>query len=174
MKVYKAKKTLITSMIAVIISFSILIGYTFAWFTDSSTSGINTIQSGNLDVALVYTNSYTGDPVEVDEDTKLFMDINGDPILWEPGAFASGRFEVKNDGTLALKYSLSIIQANATETPNGKTLADALSVYAITRNKVTGTDNVMADANLEALQIDAAVPEYDPMNMPSFKNGFIW
>ena len=171
MDVFKARKSLVTSIIAIIISFSILIGSTFAWFTDSASSGINKIQSGNLDVGLVYTNSYNGTPEEVHENTKIFTDINGDPILWEPGAFASGRFEVKNDGSLALKYELSIIQANATATPSGKTLADALTVYALTRNKSTGTDDVMGDANLEALQIDSAVPEYDPQNMPVFKDG---
>ena len=171
MKVFQAKKTLATSIIAIIISFSILIGSTFAWFTDTASSGINKIQSGNLDVGLVYTNSYVGDPEEVNENTKIFMDINGDPILWEPGAFASGRFEVSNDGMLALKFELSIIQANATQTPTGKTLADALTVYALTRNKTTGTDAIMEDAKLEALPIDGAVPEYDPQNMPSFKDG---
>ena len=171
MKVINTRKSLVTSIIAIIISFSILIGSTFAWFTDSASSGINKIQSGNLDVGLVYTNSYNGTPEEVHENTKIFMDINGDPILWEPGAFASGRFKVSNDGSLALKYELSIIQANATATPSGKTLADALTVYALTRNKLTGTDDVMGDANLEALQIDSAVPEYDPQNMPVFKDG---
>ena len=92
--------------------------------------------------------------------------------MWEPGAFASGRFKVSNDGTLALKYQLSIISANETQTPTGKTLADALTVYALARNKNTGTDNVMGDSKLQSLQIDSAVPEYDPMNMISFKDGF--
>lgn len=172
MKILNARKTLVSSIIAVIISFSILIGNTFAWFTDVSASGINKIESGNLDVGLTYTNSWNGQEQEVNENTAIFTDINGDPILWEPGAFASGRFEVANNGMLALKYELAILQANATQTPDGKTLADALTIYALTRNKVTGTDDVMADARLEALQIDAAVPEYDPQNMCSFKDGF--
>ncbi len=163
---------LLSSVMAIVICVTMLIGTTFAWFTDSSSSGINTIQSGNLDVELVYTNSYNGTPEEVTEDTKIFMDINGEPILWEPGASASGRFLVSNNGMLALKYQLSIVYANATETPTGKTLADALSVYAIARNKTTGTDDVMEDATLESIQIDSAVPAYDPMNMPSFKDGF--
>ena len=173
MKIAHSTRTLITSTIAIIACVAILIGSTFAWFTDSSVSGVNQIQSGNLGVELTYTNSYTGTPETVDENTKIFMDINGDPMLWEPGASTSGRFEVANDGTLALKYQLQIIQANATETPDGKTLADALSIYAIARNKNTGTDDVMEDAGLEAQGIDAAIAAYDPMNMPSFKDGFI-
>ncbi len=171
MKVLNARRSLITSIIAIVISFSLLVGSTYAWFTDTSTSGINKIQSGNLNVGLVYTNSYTGTPEDVSENTPIFMDVNGDPILWEPGASTSGRFKVANDGTLALKYKLSIITANATATPSGKTLEDALSVYAITRLKETGTDEVMQDERLESLQIDSAVPSYDPMNMPTLKSG---
>lgn len=172
MKIKNAQATIVSSAMALIICVAMLVGTTFAWFTDSLVSGINQIQSGNLDVELVYTNSYNGTPETVDENTKIFMDINGEPILWEPGAFASGRFEVVNNGMLALKYQLSIISANATETPDGKTLADALTVYALARNKNTGTDDVMEDATLENLQIDAAVPAYDPADMHSFKDGF--
>ena len=172
MKIKNSKTSLIGSCMALILCFALLIGTTFAWFTDSSSSGINQIQSGNLDVDLIYTNSYNGVPEEVDEETKIFMDINGDPILWEPGASASGRFQVVNNGMLALKYQLKIIYANATETPSGKTLADALSIYAIARNKTTGTDDVMEDASLQDQQIDSAIPAYDPANMPSFKDGF--
>lgn len=171
MKVKNAGKILATSIIAIVISFSLLIGSTFAWFTDSSSTGINKIQSGNLDVNLTYMNSYNGETEEVDTNTRVFTDINGDDIIWEPGASANGRFEVSNDGSLALKYQLSIISANATLTPSGKTLADALSIYVLTRNKNTGTDDVMGDVKLQALEIDSAVPEYDPMNMPSFKDG---
>ena len=120
MKIKHAKRTLISSIIAIFVCFTMLIGTTFAWFTDSSTSGINKIQSGNLAVDLVYTNSYTGDPEDVDEDTPIFMDINGDPILWEPGAWTSGRFEVANNGTLALKFELKIIYADIESTEYAK------------------------------------------------------
>ncbi len=171
MKVKNAGKILVTSVMAIVISFSLLIGSTFAWFTDSSATGINKIQSGNLDVNLTYMNSYNGKVENVDEYTRVFTDINGDDIVWEPGASANGRFEVANDGSLALKYQLSIVSANATLTPTGKTLADALSIYVLTRNKSTGTDDVMGDSRLQALDIDSAVPAYDPMNMPSFKDG---
>ncbi len=168
----KGIKSFIASIVAVVVSSASLLGTTFAWFTDSSTSGINKIESGNLDVSLTYANSYNGTEEEVNENTKIFHNINGEKILWEPGAFASGRFKVSNNGTLALKYQLSILSANETQTPTGKTLADALTVYALARNKTTGTDDVMGDFELESLQIDSAVPEYDPMSMVSFKNGF--
>ena len=165
------KKKLTTSFIAICITFVMLVGSTYAWFTDSNQSGVNQIKSGNLDVVLTYSNSYNGSPVEVDENTNIFTDINGNDIIWEPGAFASGRFEVKNNGTLALKYQLDIIYGNATKAPNGNTLANILNVYVLAREKSTGTDNVMADSTLENLQIDSAVPNYDPIEMPYLKDG---
>lgn len=173
MKIKNAKKTLISSFIAIMICFTMLIGTTFAWFTDSNISGINKIQSGNLDISLLYSNTYSNNPEEVDEHTPIFMDANGEEMCWEPNAWTSGTFKVANNGSLALKYQLKLIYANATQTPSGKTLADALSIYALTRLKSTGTDTVMEDANLESLQIDSAVPGYDPQNMPLFKDGFV-
>ena len=165
------KNKLTTSFIAICITFVMLVGSTYAWFTDSNESGVNQIKSGNLDVVLTYSNSYNGSPVEVDKNTNIFTDINGNDIIWEPGAFASGRFEVKNNGTLALKYQLDIIYGNATKAPNGNTLADILNVYVLAREKSTGTDNVMADSTLENLQIDSAVPNYSPIEMPYLKDG---
>ena len=42
-KYYNVKNKLIPSIMAVTISCSMLIGSTFAWFTDSSSSGVNKI-----------------------------------------------------------------------------------------------------------------------------------
>ena len=50
-----SKKALLTSAVALVVCFSLLIGSTFAWFTDSATSGVNTITAGNLDIELEYS-----------------------------------------------------------------------------------------------------------------------
>ena len=73
------KRALLMSVLSLLLCVSMLIGTTFAWFTDSVTSGRNTIQSGNLDVVLEYWdgNSYE----EVTSTIKLFNDA----ALWEPG-----------------------------------------------------------------------------------------
>ncbi len=165
MKVLKARRTLITSIIAIVISFSLLIGVTFAWFTDTAQSGINKIKSGNLDVKVTYEGE------ELNENTKIFLDGNGEEMIWEPGASTYGEFEIANDGSLALKFQLELIYANATATPSGKTLADALCVYAITRGKNTGTDEVMGDVGLNALVVGEPVPGYDKENAPKFSDG---
>jgi 16S rRNA (adenine1518-N6/adenine1519-N6)-dimethyltransferase len=81
-----------------------LIGTTFAWFTDSVTSGRNVIQSGNLDVTLDYYNVQSKKFEPVDENVKLFNDA----ALWEPGYTEVAYLKVDNAGSLALKYKLAV------------------------------------------------------------------
>ena len=171
------KKTLLTSVLSLILCMAMLIGTTFAWFTDSVSSTNNIIKSGNLDVNLYYWDNSmaTGTNVSIQEkpDTKLFKNVDGEDILWEPGATGFGQFEVANEGSLALRYQLKLNFYNATETApgSGKTLADVLSVYAVARKGNTGSDDVMEDDNLESLRangIDAYVPGYEAQPLNDF------
>ena len=49
------KKALLTSVLALVLCMSMLIGTTFAWFTDEVKSGTNIIAAGNLDVNLYHS-----------------------------------------------------------------------------------------------------------------------
>ena len=99
------KNALLHSVIALLLCVSMLVGTTFAWFTDSVTSGVNQILAGNLDVELVDADgkSLEGKPL-------TFLDVNGNAnILWEPGCtFKTQGFRVSNEGNLALKYTMYI------------------------------------------------------------------
>ena len=46
------KRALFLSFVSMFLCFTMLIGTTYAWFTDSVSSGMNTIVAGNLDVEL--------------------------------------------------------------------------------------------------------------------------
>ena len=46
------KRSLIASLLSVMLCMAMLIGSTFAWFTDNVTSGKNKIVAGNLDIEL--------------------------------------------------------------------------------------------------------------------------
>ncbi len=167
------KRALLTSSISLVLCFAMLLGTTFAWFTDSVTSMNNIIKSGNLDVELWYWNNGMDDSVNIESqpDLKLFRNVEGEEILWEPGATGFGQFEIKNEGTLALKYQLMLKFANATATPEGKSLADVLSVYAVARNGKTGDDAVMEDAALENLRtngMDSMVPGFESQSLKDF------
>ena len=117
------RRALVLSLLSLLLCCSMLVGTTFAWFTDSVTSGNNQIVAGNLDVEL-YNAIGKDESKKVSESTKLFDEIT----LWEPGVVAYENLTVANVGTLALKYQLSVNFTNATATPEGKTLADVLKV----------------------------------------------
>ena len=103
------KSTLISSSITFLLCFAMLIGTTFAWFTDSATSGGNIIQTGTLDVNLYkWTGEVTedrGNAVKIDENSPAAFPTN---IDWEPGHTQVVYFSIKNEGTLALKYKVAL------------------------------------------------------------------
>ena len=138
MKKNQTRRALLMSALSLLLCVSMLVGTTFAWFTDSVTSGRNTIQSGNLDVVLEYWdgNSYE----EVTSTTKLFNDA----ALWEPGYTEVAYLKVSNAGSLALKYQLAVSVYNEilgkTKTGEDIKLSDHLQF------KVVESDNDLAGA----------------------------
>ncbi len=96
------KRSLLTSALALVVCVSMLIGTTYAWFTDSVTSTNNIITSGNLDVEL-YWSTNASDWEAVDANTNVFTNQ-----LWEPGHTEVVYLKVVNEGTLALKYNLGV------------------------------------------------------------------
>ena len=101
------KRALLTSVMALVMCVVMLVGTTFAWFTDTASTGVNKIQAGNLDVKMSYLTKENGWQ-EVTETTKLF----DDNALWEPGHTEVAYLMVENVGNLALKYQLSVNVAN--------------------------------------------------------------
>lgn len=99
------KRALFSSAVSLLLCVCMMLGTTFAWFTDEATTGVNTIQSGTLDVDLVDQND-----VSLVGSKLSFMNVKGDTdILWEPGVtFLTQGFKVVNNGNLALKYKLVI------------------------------------------------------------------
>ncbi len=106
MKNFSSKRALLLSILSMVLCVSMLIGSTFAWFTDSATANVNTIKSGNLDVELVGANGekITSALKWVAKDGRA-----QDKILWEPGCeYNLESFKIKNAGDLALKYKVVI------------------------------------------------------------------
>ncbi len=108
----QTKKALLCSSMALILCFTMLLGTTFAWFTDTASTNVNTIQAGTLDVALeMYEN---GEWVSAEGKTLNFVAKDGNKnILWEPGCtYETVQFRVVNKGNLALKYKFVISGIN--------------------------------------------------------------
>ena len=101
------KRALLTSAFAILLCFVMLIGTTFAWFTDSASTGVNKIQAGTLDIQLV-----DKDGNDLEGKTLDFAKAAGhesEAILWEPGCtYELPAVYVKNNGNLALKYKIQI------------------------------------------------------------------
>ena len=123
-KKYSTKKALVASLLSLVLCFSMLIGTTFAWFTDSVTSANNIIKSGNLDIEMYWAEG-TEDPANVswtDASTGAIFNYDN----WEPGYVEVRHIKIANEGTLALKYKVQIVA-------NGEVsdLADVIDVYYV-------------------------------------------
>lgn len=127
------KKALFISTCALLFSMLMMAGSTFAWFTDSVSTGSNKITTGSLKVELLHTNAKVKDEAEVTQSTLLFTDKNGEAISWEPGAVAYENFKVENAGDLALNYrlALDLNNANTIAGTDGKSLKDVLKVKVV-------------------------------------------
>ena len=112
------KRALLSSVVAMLVCITMLIGTTFAWFTDTASTAVNKIQSGKLDVALEMQNS-DGSWVSAEGKTLTFKTQDNraaGQILWEPGCtYELPQLRVVNKGNLALKYKIQItgIQGDA-------------------------------------------------------------
>ena len=112
------KRALISSALALLMCVTMLVGATFAWFTDTASTGVNKIQAGNLDVALeMSTDGTNWESAEGKTLTFKTKDNRAaDQILWEPGCtYELPQLRVVNKGNLALKYKIQItgIQGDA-------------------------------------------------------------
>lgn len=106
------------SILSIALCAAMLIGTTFAWFTDTATTGVNKIQAGTLDIALEMQDS-EGKWVSAEGKTLQFL-VNGEmppqkddgtyaTILWEPGCtYQLPQLRIRNNGNLALKYKVAI------------------------------------------------------------------
>ena len=109
------KRALLTSVMALVMCVVMLVGTTFAWFTDTASTGVNKIQAGNLDIEMEYKNNTTGGEFKpVDTDEKVF----NEEALWEPGHVEYVVLKIRNAGNLALKYKLGINIANEVGSTN--------------------------------------------------------
>ena len=107
------KRALLGSVMAMVLCMAMLVGATFAWFTDTASTGVNKIQAGNLDVVLEMKDA-AGQWVPAEGKTLDFVKAAaGEQVLWEPGCtYTLPELRVINNGNLALKYKVTITGIN--------------------------------------------------------------
>ena len=119
------KRALLTSVMALVMCVVMLVGTTFAWFTDTASTGVNKIQAGNLKMEVTYKNTADGGFGKVDKEIPVF----NNNALWEPGHVEYVVLKIRNAGNLALKYKLGINIANEVGSTNVDGNAFMLSDY---------------------------------------------
>ena len=103
------KRALLSSVMAIVLCLAMLIGTTFAWFTDSASTAVNKIQAGNLEIELQMKDN-NGNWVNAEGKTLPFLvegkiPAKGTQILWEPGCtYYVPEVRVVNKGNLAVKF----------------------------------------------------------------------
>lgn len=134
------RRSLLVSATALILSIAMLVGTTFAWFTDSVTSSGNIIKSGTLDVEMYWADG-TEDPASATwTDASTGAIFNNDK--WEPGYVEVRHIKIANEGTLALKYQIKIVA-------NGEVsdLANVIDVYYVDSAVQVSDRAQLTDAN---------------------------
>ena len=137
MKLKSKKSALLLSFTSLLLCFAMLAGSTFAWFTDTATTGVNKIVAGNLDVELLMYKEVNGRydyvniskepaPIFGSETSKVAQNNNLD-TLWEPSKTQVAYLAIKNEGNLDLKYQVAL---NVTNPADGKDLYQVMQ-YAI-------------------------------------------
>ena len=113
------KRALLTSALALLMCVTMLIGATFAWLTDTASTGVNKIQAGNLDLEVQYRTTANGEWKTLDNATDLF---GAEGTLFEPGHTRVVELKIKNAGNLALKYKIgmNVISETAGTNKDGK------------------------------------------------------
>lgn len=155
-KKHSVRRALIASVLSLALCLSMLLGATFAWFTDTATSANNIIKSGNLDVELYYQGENQTDWTRVTETTSLFKE----DALWEPGHTEVIKLKIVNEGTLTLKYQLGVNVASEVSSVNvnGESfrLSDFIK-YGIVDGAQTYTrDEAVAAVDATATALSAA------------------
>ena len=147
------KRALLGSVMAMVLCLAMLVGATFAWFTDTASTGVNKIQAGNLDVQLVDENgnSLEGKTLEF---KKAANAAEGEAVLWEPGCtYELPAVYVKNNGNLALKYKVAITGIN------GSAKLNEVIDWTINDADLSADHSLAAGATSEALTIKGHMQE---------------
>ncbi len=157
------KRALLTSIMALVMCVVMLVGTTFAWFTDTATANVNTIKAGDLKLGLEMATAWdgSGKPIawaDARGETLSFLRMKDDgtveqnaDILWEPGAtYRLPELRVSNAGNLNLKYKVQITGIETNRTPTSTANLNDVIDWTITYGGTplaTGSDEYVLNAN---------------------------
>ena len=139
------KRALLTSVMALVMCVVMLVGTTFAWFTDTASTGVNKIQAGNLDMEVKYRLSAEGGWNDLDDAADLFG-TEGE-TLFEPGHTRVVELKIHNAGNLAFKYKIGMNVVSEQPGTNKDGKEYKLSDYLKVATAITTEGAVFANPN---------------------------
>jgi len=192
-KKHNTGRILVLSALAVCVCFAMLLGTTFAWFTDTAEVKVNSIQTGNFEIDIVDPENNNA---SLQDQVLSFVVANNGTYsetgtYWEPGAtFVTQPFKIANKGNYDLKYSINVFAnapANAdgvslfTEvatgvpavsfrlcTVNGSNYVDVTGENGVKMISAIGESNATAEINLLANR-----STNDPVGNPSLSEEYV-
>ena len=126
------KRALITSALAILMCAAMLIGATFAWFTDTASTGVNKIVSGNLKVDIIGADRDSHiEKLNFTKAATTDAEV-GAEILWEPGCrYVTEGFRIANKGNLALKWKAQVNTGTTAANEGNFDLLDVIDFYLV-------------------------------------------
>ena len=141
MKLKSKKSALLLSFTSLLLCFAMLAGSTFAWFTDTATTGVNKIVSGNLKVDIIGADSDAH--IEKLNFTKA-TGAEGEQLLWEPGCrYLTQGFRITNKGNLALKWKAQVNKGTTAANEKNADLLDVIDFYLVTGTGENQTEQLL-------------------------------
>ena len=141
------KRALLTSVMALVMCVVMLVGTTFAWFTDTASTGVNKIVAGNLDVDIIGETS--NDHVTTLNFTKANAATDAgatEAVLWEPGCrYLTQGFRIANKGNLALKWKAVVNKGTTAANEGNFDLLDVIDFYLVTSKDVDDMGTPLAE-----------------------------
>lgn len=147
-------RSLCTSLLSTLLSLVMLVGTTFAWFTESITTGVYTITAGNLSTVTLYCTDLTTPNPNWQLLNPGNNDLFGGTTFSKSNATQTAYLKLENESSSPVKYLISFVynsetagtleRSDGTEVPDQK-LSDLMSfAYTVASDATptfTGTAN---------------------------------
>ncbi len=133
------RQALMLSISSMLICTMMLVGMTYAWFTDSAVTAVNAIHTGTVNADLMYKTS-DGTYRRLTQNTSLFADTT---TPWVPGHIEIKYLKIENNGTLPIRYSLGVKADLSSNVQNENALLNALQYAFVQLN--AANDTITAD-----------------------------
>lgn len=135
-------RSLCTSLLSTLLSLVMLVGTTFAWFTESITTGVYEIKAGNLSTVTSYCTDLTKLNWQLLNPGN--NDLFGGTTFSKSNATQTAYLKLENESSSPVKYLISFVYNSETagtlENPDGtKNLSELMSFAYTVANDATPT-----------------------------------